>query len=94
MGYIIVALISMGLFLGFGYVIVYGALFIIWLISLFFDRDERKRAHEEAKRDNEMYQRMISELQAENEVIRQRTEELKAENQRKREEIARNQNKN
>lgn len=92
MGYLIVALLATGIFLGFGYVIVYGGLFIVWLISLFFDRDERRRANEEAHRNNEMYQRIISNLQAENEEIRQKTEELKAENQRKREAIARGQN--
>lgn len=94
MGYIIVALLAMGVFLGFGYVIVYGCLFIVWLISLFFDRDERRRANEETKRSTERFRQMTQQLKAENEEMRQKTELLKAENQRKREEIARSQNKN
>ena len=94
MGYIIVALLAMGIFLGFGYMIVYGCLFIIWLISLFFDRDERRRANEETKRSTERFRQMTEQIRVQNEEMRQRTEQLKAENQRKREEIARSQNKN
>ena len=94
MGYIIVALLAMGVFLGFGYVLVYGCLFIIWLISLFFDRDERRRANEETKRSTERFRQMTEQIRVQNEEMRQRTEQLKAENQRKREEIARSQNKN
>lgn len=94
MGYIIVALLAMGIFLGFGYMIVYGCLFIIWLISLFFDSDERRRANEETKRSTERFRQMTEQIRVQNEEMRQRTEQLKAENQRKREEIARSQNKN
>ena len=94
MGYIIVALLAMGIFLGFGYMIVYGCLFIIWLISLFFDRDERRRANEETKRSTERFRQMTEQIRVQNEEMCQRTEQLKAENQRKREEIARSQNKN
>ncbi|WP_053791395.1 hypothetical protein [Apilactobacillus kunkeei] len=94
MGYIIVALLAMGVFLGFGYILVYGCLFIVWLISLFFDRDERRRSNEETERSTEMFRRMTEQTRAQNEEMRQRLEQLRAENQRKQEEIARSQNKN
>ncbi|CAI2621657.1 hypothetical protein AKUA1404_01870 [Apilactobacillus kunkeei] len=93
MGYIIFALIAMGVLLGFSYVVVYGCLFIVWLISLFFDRDERRKQREETERSTEMFHQMTEELKDQNEAMRQQIERKKIENQQKREEIARQQNK-
>lgn len=93
MGYIIFALIAMGVLLGFSYVVVYGCLFIVWLISLFFDCDERRKQREETERSTEMFHQITEELKAQNEAMRQQIERKKIENQQKREEIAREQNK-
>lgn len=93
MVYLIVGFVSMFVLLGLSYAIFYAGLFIIWLISLFFDRDERRKANEETERRTEMFRQMTLQTKAQNEAMRQQIERKKIENQRKQEEFVRNQNK-
>lgn len=71
MGLIIFAIVLMFVLVGIGFAIVFTCLFIAWLFSLYFDRDERKRARREMDLETQKTEQMVNRLKAQNQAMRE-----------------------
>ncbi|TMT01509.1 hypothetical protein FD688_01460 [Apilactobacillus kunkeei] len=66
---LIIGIVSMFVLLGLGFVVVYTCLFIVWLISFFFDRDERKQGAQEMEAHTQQTMQMVNQLKSENQAM-------------------------
>lgn len=80
MGLIIFSIVLMFVLLGIGFAIVLTCLFVAWLFSLYFDRDERKRASREMDLQTQQTEQMVNRLKAQNQQMREQIARREQEN--------------
>lgn len=80
MGLIIFAIVLMFVLVGIGFAIVFTCLFVAWLFSLYFDRDERKRASREMDLQTQQTEQMVNRLKAQNQQMREQIARREQEN--------------
>lgn len=80
---LIIGIVSMFVLLGLGFAVVYTCLFIVWLISFFFDRDERKKGSQAMEAHTQQTMQMVNQLKAENEAMREEISRRQSKTQNK-----------
>lgn len=80
MGLLIFAIVLMFVLVGIGFAIVFTCLFVAWLFSLYFDRDERKRASREMDLQTQQTEQMVNRLKAQNQQMREQIARREQEN--------------